>query len=212
MKQTYSNKYFDWILIAITAIFSINSVINLFNKFDFFSSYLIRLTLALVSTVALTSLIVKNGNGERYSRFFIIIGLILPNLFFFNQFLTDLLIYEINRISLIQNPIINLNFILGIILFILTIKYSTENKLNRIKDYGILINYIGIYLIGLIITKSIEANFIADLNNIPIWKIITKTIIGLSIIYLGYRLRNEKMKLKTCLILTLISMFIYGLI
>ncbi len=212
MKQTFSNKYFDWILIVITALFSINSAINLFNKFDFFSSYFIRLTFALVSIVALISLIVKNGNGERYSRFFIIIGLIMPNLFFFNQFLTDLLFYGINRMSLIQNPILHFNFILGIIFFILTIKYSSQIKSYRIKDYGILISYVGIFLIGLILISSIEHNFIADLNYIPIWEIITKTIIGLVIVYAGYGLINGNMKLKTCIIIAIISMFIYGLI
>ena len=212
MKQTFSNKYFDWFLIAITILFLIDTLPNLFNKFEYFSSYLLRITFASVSIVALISLLTKNGNGERYSRFFMIIGLILPSLIIFNQFLTDLLFYGINRENLIQNPILYLKFIIGITLFILTIKYSKQTKSDRIQDYGILTNYIGIFLISLILIRTIEPNFISDLNNVPIWKTITKAILGLVIVYLGYRLKNENMKLRTCIILVLISMVIYELI
>jgi hypothetical protein len=212
MKQTFSNKYFDWILIAITFLFSIDTVLNLFNKFEYFSSYLLRITFALVSIAALISLVVKNGNGEKYSRFFIIVGLIIPSLLIFNQFITDLIFYGTKRLNFLLNPILYLKFIIGIILFILTIKYSKQTKSDRIKDYGILTSYIGIFLIGLILIKAIEPNFNTELNNVPIWKIIVKTIIGLSIVYLGYRLKNENIKLKTSVILFLISMFIYGLI
>jgi hypothetical protein len=193
-------------------LFLIDTVPNLFNKFEYFSSYLLRITFASVSIVALISLLTKNGNGERYSRFFIIIGLILPSLIIFNQFLTDLLFYAINRGNLLQNPILYIKFIIGIILFILTLKYSKQTKSNRIQDYGILTSYVGIFLISLILIKTIEPNFIADLNNIPIWETITKAIIGLVIVYLGYCLKNENMKLRTYMILVLISMVIYGLI
>lgn len=212
MKQTFSNKYFDWILIAVTVLCLIDLVPNLFSKFEFFGSYLLRVTFALVSIVALISLIAKKGNGERYSRFFIIVGLIVPSLLIFNQFLTDLIFYGVNRTSLLQNPILHLKFVIGIGLFILTLKYSKQTKSDRTEDYGILTSYIGIFLILLILIRTIEPNFISTLNNVPIWKFITKTIIGLVIVYLGYRLKNENMKLKTCIILALISMFIFGLI
>lgn len=212
MKQTFSKKYFDWILIAITVLFSIEAVLHLFSKFEYFSSYLLRITFALVSVVAFISLMMKNANGEKYSRFFIIIGLIIPSLIIFNQFLTDLVFYGINREDLLQNPILHLKFILGIILFILTIKYSTQIKSNRIKDYGILISYVGIFLIGLTLVRAIEPNFIAYMNNVPIWKIVIKIISSLLIVYLGYRLKNENMKLKIYIIFALISIFIYGLI
>ena len=162
--------------------------------------------------VALISLLAKKGNGERYSRFFIIVGLIIPTLLLYNQFLTDLIFYGVHRISLLQNPMLHLKFIIGIVLYALTLKYSEQTKSDRIQDYGILTSCIGIFLILLIIIRTIEPNFIPGLDTIPIWEVITKTSFGLLIIYLGLRLKSKNMKLKTCLILALISMLIYGLL
>ncbi|MEO8516918.1 MAG: hypothetical protein ABI426_09240 [Flavobacterium sp.] len=212
MKQIFLNKYFDWILIVITLFFSIETLFNLFSEFEFFSSYLLRIVFALASIFAFILLIARRGNGEKYSRFFIIIILIIPSLIIFNQFLVDSIFYGINRVDLLQNSTMYLKLITGITLFIFTIKYSKQTKSDQIKDYGILTIYIGIFLIGLILIRVIEPNFVAGLNNVPIWKVIVKTIIGLLIIYLGYRLKTEDLKLKTCLVLVLISMFIYGLI
>jgi len=212
MKQIFSNKYFDWILIAITVFFSTDLILNLFREFGYFSSFFLQITFAFTSIVTLISLFVKNGNSERCLRFFIIVGLIIPSLFIFNQFITDLLFYGIYRSNLLQNPILHLKFILGILLFILTIKYSKQTKSDRIKDYGILTSYTGIFLIVLILIRAIEPTFFIELNNVSIWKIIVKIIIGSLIVYLGYRLINENIKLKTCAILSIIAMFIYGLI
>lgn len=212
MKQTFTNRYFNWVLIAITLLSSIGSLINIFNEFEFFSNYLVRIIFALTSILALISLIAKNGNGEKYSRFFIIVQIIIPSLLVFNEYLTYLLFYGLNRINLIQSPIIYLNITIGIILFLLTVKYSRENKLSRINDYGILISYFGIFLIALTLIRSIENSFFPNLNKISIWETTIKSIIAISIIFLGYRLVNQKIKLKTCIILSILSMFIYGLI
>ena len=212
MNQTFLNKYLDYILIVITLFLSIETSLNLFSKFDFFSSYLLRIIFALTSILAFTSLISRNGNGEKYSRFFIIIILIIPSLIIFNQFLVDSIFYGINRLNLLQNLTLYVKLITGIILFIFAIKHSKQTKSVQTKDYGILTIYIGIFLIGLILTRVIEPNFVADLNNIPIWKAIVKTIIGLLIVYFGYRLKNEYFKLKFCLIIVLVLMFIYGLV
>lgn len=212
MKKTFSNKYFDLILIVITGFFTIEAVLNLRNSFEFFSSFLPRIIFVLTSIFAFTTLIMKNGNGEKYSLFFIIINLIMPDLLILNLYITDLIIYGINRLSLLQNSILHLKFFIGIIFFILTIKYSRQSKLDRLNNYGILISFFGIFLVILILIKTVEPNFNIILNNTPIWKTIVKTIIGLLIVYLGYCLRKGSIKLKNSIILTLTLMFIYGLI
>ncbi len=212
MKQTFLNKYLDWILILITLYFSIETLSNLFSEFEFYSSYLLRIAYALTSLFGFTSLIMRKGNGEKYSRFFILILLILPGLIIFNQFLVHSIFYGINRTDLLQNPSLYLKLITGIILFIFSLKYSKQLKSDQTKDYGILTIYFGFFLIGLILIRAIEPNFVEALNTIPIWKIIAKTIIGIFIVYTGYRLKTNDFKLKICLILILISTLIYGLI
>ena len=212
MKHTYSNKYFDWILITITLLISIQNVPNLFTGFEFFSSYLLRIVFSLVSVVALLSLLIVNLNGERYTRFFIVVALIIPPLLIINIFLTDLMFYGANRLNLLQNPILFLKLIGGIVLLALTIKYSRKTKSERITDFGILIISVGVFAIVLTLVKTVQANMLSELNVLPPWKTIIKSIIGFVITYFGFRLKSGKTKLKTCIILVLIFMFIYGLI
>lgn len=212
MKNTFSHKYLDWILIVISLLFSVDSILILFNEFDFFSTFTLRLIFAFVSVLALISLLVNNLNGERYSRIFIIVATIIPAIIILNQFFTDLIFYGISRTDLLQNPILFLKAIIGIILFILIIKYSRQTKSERRKDYGILAMSIGIFATIFVIIKAIQTNTMEGLQELPLWKLITKSLIGLIVAYFGLRLKNDKIKLKSCIIITLILMLIYNLI
>src|SRR5687767_4575662 len=97
MKQTYTKKYFDVVLITFSLLFFLDSVVNLFDKFEYFSSYILRIIWMFCSVVSLISLITTKLNGERYSRFFIIINLIAPPILVLAQFLADLLFYGAGR-------------------------------------------------------------------------------------------------------------------
>ena len=212
MKKTFSNRILDWILIGITLLFSVLSIWNLSSEFDFFSSYLLRIVFAITSIMALLSLLISKLNGQRFSRIFILATLILPAVLLVNLFITDLVFYGATRTDLLKNPLLFLKLIGGIILFYLTLKYSTQQKAERIKDYGILIVGIGIFTICYVLTRTLEPNFNSDSNNYPIWKTIVKSLIGIATLIIGTRIKKEKIKFKKGLIWTIILMFIFGLI
>lgn len=212
MKQTFSHKTFDWTLIGISLIFSILTFINLINGFEYFSSFLLRIALVFVSATALISLLVQNFNGERFTRIFIIVALIIPALLILYQYLTDLVFYGANRLKLLQNPTIYLKLVVGIVLLYFVIKFSKQQIAERIKDYGILIIGIGIFTICYVLTRTLEPNLNSELVAYPIWKTIIKSIIGILTLIIGIRIKNLETKFNKGLILTLILMFVFGLI
>jgi hypothetical protein len=113
---------------------------------------------------------------------------------------------------LLENPLLFLKLVAGIILFYLTLKYSRQQKSEQTKDYGILIIGIGIFTVCYVLTRTVEPNFNSDLSDYPIWKTIVKSIIGIATLIIGTRIKNEKIKFKKGLIWTIILMFIFGLI
>ncbi len=212
MKKTFSNKILDWTLVGIALLFSVLAVWDLKNGFEFFSSYLLKIVIALISTTTFLSLLISKINSERFSRIFVLVVLIIPAVLIANQFITDLVFYGATRTDLLQNPLLFINPMVGIIIFQLTIKYSRQEKSEQIKDYGILIIGVGIFTICYVLTRTIEPNFSSYLNDYPIWKTIVKSVIGIATLIIGTRIKNEKMKFKKGLIWTIILMFIFGLI
>lgn len=212
MKKTFSNRFLDWILIGVSLLFVILTVLNLTNGFEYLSSYLVRVTFAFTSILAFLSLLISKINGERFSRIFILIILIFPTILIAYQFVTDLVFYDLTRTDLLQNPLLFLNIIGGIILFYMTLKYSRQQKKERIKDYGVLIIGVGIFIISYVLTRTVEPNFNSDLNYYPIWKTIVKSVIGIVTLLIGIRIKNEKIKFKKGLIWSIILMFVFGLI
>lgn len=204
MKQTFTDKNFNWIIIGISLIFSVITLINIFKGFEFFSSFLLRMVLALVSITALVSLFIDKFNGERFSRIFIIVYLIFPCVLTLNQFLTDLIFFEVNRLNLIQNPTFLLKLLSGISLLYFAIKFSKQQKTEHITDYAILIIGVGIFTILYVLTKTLEPNFIAPdfIIGYPMWKTIIKSIIGILILIIGLRINKIKTKFNRGLILT----------
>lgn len=212
MKKTFSNKILDWILLVISLLFLVLAVWDLKNGFEFFSSYLLKIVVALISTTAFLSLLIPKVNSERFSRIFVLVVLIIPAVFIVNQFITDLVFYSITRTDLLQNPLFFINPIAGIIIFQLTLKYSRQERSEQIKDYGILIIGVGFFTICYVFTRTIEPNFNLALNEYPIWKTIVKSVIGTATLIIGIRIKNKKIKFKKGLIWTIILMFIFGLI
>ena len=212
MKKTFSNWILDWILIGISLLFSVLAVWKLTNGIDIISSYLLRIVIALVSISAVLGLLVTKFNGERFFRFFVLVVLIFPPILVIYEFITDLVFYGITRMNLLENPFLYLKLISGIILFYLTLVYSKQPITERKKDYGILIIGIGVFIICYVLTRTIEPNFNSEFNNYPVWKTIVKISFGIAILFIGTGIKNQKLKFNKVLILTLILMFILGLI
>lgn len=212
MKQTFSHKTLDWIIIGISLLFSVLTFINLTNGFEYFSSYILRLTFALVSLTAFISMFFQKVNGERFSRIFLIVVLVIPGIMILYQFLTDLIFYGVNRMNLLQNPTLFPKLLGGIALLYFAIKYSNQQKAERIKDYGILIVGIGIFTICYALTRAIEPIVNLELIDYPIWKTTAKSIIGILTLIIGIKIKKQKLQFNKGLIMTSILMFIFGLI
>lgn len=212
MKQTFSNKIFNWVLIAISLIFSVMTIMTLIDGFDFVSVYLIKIVFATVSLTALISLVAKEMNGERYSRLFIVAVVILPCVLVLNEFITDLVFYGVYRPELFSNPILFLQLLSGILLYYFAIKFSKQTRSAQIEDYGVLIIGTGLYSILSVMTRYIEPIVNLEIIVYPIWKTIIKSIIGIAIFIIGLKIKNGKIKFKKGLILTIILVFIFGLI
>jgi hypothetical protein len=204
MKPTYNKKYFDFALIAFSLLFFLDSAVSLFDKFDYLSSYLLRVIWTSFSVLSLISLGTSKLNGERYSRAFILINLVLPSTLVFIQCLADLLFYGAIRTDLLQNPTLYIKLVIGIILLILSLKFSNEQKLERIRNYGILTILVGLFVVLFTFIVTIESST-KSFTDIAF---VIKTMIGLLIIFLGVKLRSEKVKFRTFLILLLTLAFI----
>ncbi|WP_396149848.1 hypothetical protein [Flavobacterium sp.] len=212
MKQTFLYKTFDWILVVVSLYFSIFSFENLINGYEYFSTFLLKIVFFIISITALISLLFKHLNGERFSRIFLIVVLIIPAILVLNQYLVDLIFYSINRLNLIQNYILFLKLIAGLVLLYLAIKFSKQQKAEQIKDIGILIIGISFFTNFYVLVRTIEPNFNSELSNYPIYKTIIKLIIGILTLIIGIRIKNQKVKFNRALIITLILLFTFGLI
>lgn len=208
IKKTFSNRYFNLILITITLYFTIISIQKLTLEFDLFSAYLIRISNALLSLLALTSLFIINANGERFVRFFIIAVLIFPMILFVNQYIIDLLFHGINRINLLQNTLLNLLGVVGVVLYIASIRFSKQTTIEHQKDIGLLILGVGLFITIRTIIIEIEANFVPNMNKMTVVESSIKISIILLLFLLGYKINKEKIKFKKGILFTALLLFI----
>jgi len=211
MKQTFSNKLFDYILIGLSLFYSIISILFFDFECEFFSSFILKIFLLIIPIITFISLVFNFLNSERFTIYFIILVLLFPSIYILYQFFTDLIFYSICRYDLLQNPILLINLIFGISLIYFSIKFSKKQKNERIRDYNILIIFIGLYLIFHVIIRSIEPFFNWKCNDYPNWKTLLKLGIGLLVFIVGNKMKTEKIKFKNGLVLTLILLFIYGI-
>ena len=206
MKQTFLNKYFDWILIFVVFIFSLESLFKLFENIDYISLYFVRICFLITSILTFFSFFIYKLNGEKYSRFFIIMLLILPLLLVIYKYLFILIFHQISYIDISDNIILVVKFIIGIILLKFSIKFSRLNKLLIFKEFSVIIICLGIFITILCFLLAIDfiikpprfRNF-----TVNFWILSLKILFGLMIIFLGYLLNKEKIQLKICLLLVL---------
>ncbi|HLP63106.1 hypothetical protein [Flavobacterium sp.] len=192
----------------ITSYFTIISIQKLAMEFDLFSSYLMRISNTLLSILALTSLLFSKLNGERFVRFFIIGVLIFPMLLLVNQYCIDLLIYGINRTNLLQNTVLNLFGIVGVVLYLASYRFSKQTKVERQKDIGLLILGIGFFITVRTIIIAIESNFVPDMNKMSLVESGIKISIILILFLLGYKMSTGKIKFNKGILFTALILFI----
>ena len=212
MKTIYKNRTFDWIMILINLLVLTQVIYNLFLPFNYLSSYSLRLVFAIVSMGPILSVLIKKMNSERFFSFFIFITLIILPCFIIFEFLKDLMIYGISQTDRIDNPILLVKLIIGIILIYFSIKYSKISNEDRAVNYNILIMLIGLYIIILTGIMHFEPRLDSEMHNKPIWISVLKIILGFMIIFVGYLLKKKRIKTKKGLVYVLIFIIVNGLI
>jgi hypothetical protein len=199
-------------LILINLLVLTQVIYNLFLPFDYLSSYSLRLLFAIVSTFSILSALIKKMDSERFFILFIFITLIISPCLIIFEFLKDLMIHGISRTDLIDNPVLLVKLIIGIVLIYFSIKYSNISHEDRVVNYNILIMLIGLYIIILTGIMHFESRLYSGLYNKPVWISILKLFSGFMITFVGYRLMNEKIKTRKGLVYVLIFLIINGLV
>ena len=207
MKEIYSNKIFNWIILIVSVFSLIDTSYHLIQEFEFFNVLTLRIILFIVPILSILSFFIKKLNKEFYSRLFIIVNLIVLQIAIYFQFLVDQFFYFVTRTDLISNPVLHINFIIGLVLFFLSIKFSKTPKIERQNEYGIMIILYGIFLIVLNFTKFFDY----DSENFSV-KFVIKFLLSISIIFLANKSRTEKLKFKTTIIFFLILTIINGML
>ena len=194
----------------IVSIISLIDNISLFSHdFEFLSTILIRILLAFVSLTAVLSHFIKQLDTEKLTRIFILSNLIFPPLFILNQIISDYFFYGILRTDLFGTKSIPaiLNLIIGVILFILTLKFSKISKENKRQETIAIVLYLGFFLFVIACLKL----FSYDISTSIAFKIIFKIIIAISLIYIGYKFRKNTEKLFKPVLISILLIFIYNL-
>jgi len=197
MKEIYSNKIFNWVLITISVLVLIDSSYLLANEFEYLNVLILRITLTIIQILSFLSFFINKLNKELFSRLFILANLIFIPFVIYFQFLVDAIIYSITRLNLISNPILHTKFLIGLILFYLSMKYSNKSKLQKHTECGIIIMIYGFFLIVLTFTKIFDY----DSAGFSIIDFLIKLLFTIGIIFIGNRLRINKLNLKKSLII-----------
>lgn len=208
MKQIYSNKIFNWIILIVSILNLIDISSRLNQKYEFVSALILKITLFILPILSALSFFLKKMNKELYSRSFILVNLIYLPIFVYFQYLVNLLFYSFNRTELISKPTMHLSFFVGLILFFLSLKFSKQTKIQRQNEYGKLIIFYGLFLLLLNLIQIFDNNS----TNFSVITFCIKILVSISIIFIGNKLRTERLKFKTTLIIVLILAMINGIL
>lgn len=208
MKQIYSNKIFNWIILIVSVLTLIDNSFRLNQEYEFLSVLILKIILFIFPILSILSFFFKKMTKEIYSRAFILVNLIFPPVTVYFQYLVDLLFYSFNRTDLISRPTMHINFLIGLVLFFLSLKFSKQTKIQRQNEFGILIIVYGLSLLILNLTRV----FNYDSVEFSVITFCMKILISISIIFVGNKLRTEKLKFKTTIIISLILAIISGML
>ncbi|MRM83906.1 hypothetical protein D1003_08785 [Riemerella anatipestifer] len=208
MIRVYSNKIFNWIILIISVLKLIDIFFPLTQEFEFLNVLILRIILFIISILSVLSFFLKKINKEFYTRLFLLANFILPQIAVYFQFLVEQLFYSFTKTDLISRPIIHLNFLIGLILFFLSLKFSKQSKIQRKNEYGLMIIFYGFFLLILNFTRIFDY----DSSEFSVITFCTKILLSISIISVGNKFRIEKMKFKTTIIILLILAIISGML
>ncbi len=195
----------------INLIVLIQVTYNLFQPFDYVSSFSLRLVFAIVSMCSILSILIKEMDSERFLSIFVIVTLIIPSCLILYDFMKDFLLYGIVRTELIASPILYIKLILGLILIYFSILFSKTTHENRINDYCLMIVLIGLYVTILSVIIYFESRSYSNSFPKSILSSGLKLLFGGLIILMGFRIKNKKTKIKRGIIYFLILFISYGL-
>lgn len=208
MKETFTLKFFDWILLGAAFIMLLTAVQRLVIPFAYLTTFLMHLAFGVGALVGILGFIVPKLNGERFARLFILATLVLPPVLLLSLYVTDLAIYGTNRTSLLANPILYVRLILGVVFLIMTTKFSKQTKPQRLADYGLFVMLLGVFFILFEIAYNIQP-FFTSATMRTLWQIPVKVILSAAVIWFGYTMFT-KQQLGKYLVLAIIACFIYG--
>lgn len=208
MKHIYSNKIFNWIILVVSVLTLIDISSRLNQEYEFLSVLILKLTLFIFPILSTLSFFLKKMNKEFYSRAFIFVNLIFLQISVYFQYLVDLLFYSFNRTDLISGPTMHINLLIGLILFFFSLKFSRQTKIQRQKEFGMLIIFYGLYILILNLGRILDSNS----TEFSVITFCIKILISISIIFVGNKLKVEKLKFKTTIIIALILAMIIGML
>lgn len=198
MKEIYSNRIFNYIVLLISVLGIIDTYISSKSEVDSLNIALLNIVLIVLPGLSALSFFVKRLNTEIYSRLFIVGSIIMLPLSIYYTFISDLILYSFSRTYLISNPIILANLLIGIILFYFSIKFSKLDKVQRERDYGAIIMILGMAMLLLTTSKFI------DQEPIQVVQYFVALLLSAGITFIGNRLRLKKLRLKTAVITTIL--------
>lgn len=204
----YTNKIFNWIVLLVSVLFLLDSMHRLTQEFYHFNGVFLRVTLAVSSLLSVLSFFIKKLKGALFSRVFILANLILVPLSIYFQFLVDATMYLAIRFDLISNPLLHVKFLLGLILFYGSIRYSRQSKLQRHNEYGLISMMYGVFLGMLTGLKIVDY----DVIDFAILQFILKLMLSFWIVFWGNKLRIGSLNFKKGISIIVLLIFIFTLI
>jgi len=126
MKQTFNSKILDWIFIITSFLFFVDTLMKLYRDYETLYNYPNKIILVVVSLLTLVSYFFRQLNTSVFSIIFIIVLFFLPLILVIRRYLFDLLFYGINRFNLLFKPIVLIKLFLGVVFFVLIIKFSKK--------------------------------------------------------------------------------------
>lgn len=204
----YTNKIFNWIVLLVSVLFLLDSMHRLTQEFYHFNGVFLRVTLAVSSLLSVLSFFIKKLKGALFSRVFILANLILVPLSIYFQFLVDATMYLAIRFDLISNPLLYVKFLLGLILFYGSIRYSRQAKTQRHNEYGLISMMYGLFLVLLTGLKIVDY----DVIDFAILQFILKLMLSFWIVFWGNKLRIGSLNFKKGISIIVLLIFIFTLI
>lgn len=120
------------------------------------------------------------------------------------RFLVDHVMYSFTRTELISNPAMHINFLIGIVLFCFSMKFSRLTIKQRHSEFGTLII---IYTAFLLLHASAKITNL-ETQNFSVIEFIIVVLLGIGFIFTGNNLRTLKFKFKTAIITSIILFMI----